>query len=109
MAKHEFALMDHVPQSGVRYDQYEGDHLVCAVVDDDAIEQHLPEFEILPCYAHTVDIPWEGLCYCGITLIPPHTAGEMYRMVSHDSAFGELIPMLLEAEQEHKWIIHFGI
>ena len=59
MAKHEFALMDHVPQAGVRYDQYEGDHLICAVVDDDAIEQHLPEFEILPCYAHTVDIHFE--------------------------------------------------
>ncbi|MBQ7298980.1 MAG: hypothetical protein IJW77_03975 [Clostridia bacterium] len=109
MAKHEFALMDHVPRQGVRYDQYEGEHLVCAAVDDDAIECRLRDFEILPTYAHTVDHPWGGLCYCGITLIPPHAAREMYWMVCTDPAFDELTAMLKDADREHKWIIHFGI
>ena len=44
MAKHEFALMDHAPMPGVRYDTYEGDCLNCAVVDDDAIEGRLRDF-----------------------------------------------------------------
>ncbi len=109
MAKHEFGFMDRAPQSGERYDTYEPDRYHCISIDDSHIEGRLSDFEILPCYAHMVDIPCGGLCYCGITLIPPHTAGEMCRMVSHDYAFDELIPMLLRAEQEHKWIIHFGI
>ena len=109
MAKHEFALMDHVPKPGVRYDQYEGDHLVCAVVDDDAVERRLQDFDILSCYAHTVDCPWEGINYIGITLIPPHTARQMYRMICTDPAFAELTSMLEEADRENKWIIHFGI
>ena len=109
MAKHEFALMDHVPRHGVRYDEYEGNHLVCAVVDDDAIEGRLRDFAVLPCYAHTVDHPWGGLCYCGITLIPPHIAGQMHRMVCSDPAFDALSAMLIKAVCENKWIIHFGI
>ncbi len=109
MAKHEFALLDHVPKPGVRYDQHEADHLVCAVVDDEAIEGRLREFEVLPCYAHTLDCPWEGLVYCGITLIPPHAAREMYPMVCTDPAFAGLTAMLEKAVRDNKWIIHFGI
>ena len=109
MAKHEFALMDHVPQAGVRYDAYEADHMCCVSVDDDAIEPRLRDFLILPCYAHTVDIPTGGLCYCGITLIPPHAAREMRWMVCTDRALDALTALLDTAEKEHKWIIHFGL
>ena len=109
MAKHEFALMDHVPMPGVRYDAYEAEHLHCVCVHDDFIEGRLQDFEILPCYAHTVDIPIHGLCYCGITLIPPHAAREMRWMVFCEPAFADLVTMLDEAERENKWIIHYGI
>ncbi len=109
MAKHEFALMDHIPQPGVRYDAYEADHLACVSVHDDFIEGWLWDFCILPCYAHTVDIPTDGLCYCGITLIPPHAAREMRWMVSTAAAFADLTAMLDTADRENKWIIHFGL
>ena len=109
MAKHEFALMDHIPQPGVRYDTYEADRMSCVSVDDAFIEGRLRDFEILPCYAHTVDRPMHGLCYCGITLIPPHAAREMRWMVCTDPAFARLAAMLDEADRENKWIIHFGL
>ena len=109
MAKHEFALMDHIPRSGVRYDAYEAEHMYCAAVDDALIDERLRDFEILPCYAHTVDCPIQGLCNCGITLIPPHAAREMRWMVCTDPAFTDLVTMLDEADRENIWMIHFGI
>lgn len=109
MAKHEFALMDHIPQSGARYDTYEPMQYHCISVDDRHIEGRLWDFLILPTYAHTVDVPWEGLCYCGITLIPPHTAREMRWMICTEPAFADLVTMLDEADRRGKWIIHFGL
>lgn len=109
MAKHEFALMDQMPQPGVRYDTYETAHLRCVSVEDDLIGERLWEFRILPCFAHTVDLPWEGLCCCGITLIPPHTAREMRWMVCTDAAFSALTELLDISDRENKWIIHFGL
>lgn len=109
MAKHEFGFMDRAPQSGERYDSYEPDRYHCISIDDSHIEGRLSDFDVLPSYAHTVDIPCGGLCYCGITLIPPHAAGEMARMVCNDPAFDELTAMLKQADCENKWIIHFGL
>ena len=109
MARHEFALLDHIPLPGVRYDAYEGDHLICISVHDDFIERRLWDFMILPCYAHTVDIPIAGLCYCGITLIPPQAAREMAWMVRFDPALSALAQLCDRAAAENKYIIHFGL
>ena len=109
MAKHEFALMDHVPQKGVRYDTYDAPHMNCVSVHDDDVERYLTVFDHIPTYAHTVDVPYQGLCYCGITLIPPQAAHRMRCLTEHDPAFSALHSMLDAAEHENRWIIHFGI
>ena len=42
MAVHEFAMMPHEPQKGVRFDMYEPQKYACIAVPDDAIEGILP-------------------------------------------------------------------
>ena len=108
-AVHEFALLEHAPLHGVRYDTYEAPQMRCVSVHDDDIERYLDRFTSLTCYAHTVDIPCRGLCYCGITLVSPQTAREMRHLVDGDPAFDALTAMLSDAVNENKWIIHFGI
>ncbi len=109
MAVHEFGLMDKAPMRGERYDTYEPRRYHCISVDDSYIEGRLWDFQILPTYAHTVDFPWGGLCYCGVTLIPPHAAREMRWMVCTDAALASLTALLDTADRENKWVIHYGL
>lgn len=109
MAKHEFGMMPVPPVHGVRYDTYEPDRYSCISVDDDLIAGRMEDFSVLPCYAHTTDRPWQGLCYCGITLIPPHAAREMVWMVCTEPALDALTALLRTADRENKWIIHYGL
>ena len=71
MARHEFGMMPQAPAAGQRFEQYEPGKYRCIPVEDDEIERLLPETLGLPMYWHTVDRPGRGLCYTGITLIPP--------------------------------------
>ena len=73
MARHEFGMMPQVPAAGQRFEKYEPGKYRCIPVEDDEIERLLPETLGLPMYWHTVDRPGRGLCYTGITLIPPET------------------------------------
>lgn len=74
MARHEFGVMPQAPAVGQRFEQYEPGKYRCIPVEDDEIERLLPETLGLPMYWHTVDRPGRGLCYTGITLIPPGDA-----------------------------------
>ena len=109
MANHEFGLMDTPPMHGVRYDTYEPERYHCICVNDDDIEKRMKDFLILPCYAHSLDIPWDGLCYCGITLIPPHAAQKMRWMVSDTPHLAALTELLDRAVREQKYVIHYGL
>ena len=109
MAVHEFGIMPEAPVHGRRFDEYEPGGYRCMSVDDAFIEHRLWDFLILPCYAHSVDIPCAGLCDCGVTLIPPHAAREMFWMVHTDRHLAALAELLARAGRENKWIIHFGL
>jgi hypothetical protein len=60
-------------------------------------------------YWHTVDRPGRGLCYTGITLIPPETLPGLREAVTRQGGMAELAALLRRAERENKWVIHYGI
>ncbi|MDD6031893.1 MAG: hypothetical protein PUC47_00175 [Oscillospiraceae bacterium] len=110
MARHYFGLLPHPPGSE-RYDTFEPERYGCIAVDDEYIELLLPEFDDIPCFWHTLQVPGNNLAYCGITLIPPESAprfAEVFRR--HDvSRYQALLSLLEQAAQEGKYIIHYGI
>ena len=102
MARHEFGVMPQAPAAGQRFEKYEPG-------EDDEIERLLPETLGLPMYWHTVDRPGRGLCYTGITLIPPETLPGLRAAVTRQGGMAELAALLRRAERENKWVIHYGI
>lgn len=109
MARHEFGMMPQAPAAGQRFEKYEPGKYRCIPVKDDEIERLLPETLGLPMYWHTVDSPGWGLCYTGITLIPPETLPGLREAVTRRGGMAELAALLRRAERENKWVIHYGI
>lgn len=109
MARHEFGIMQIPPKSGERYDEYEPEKYHCISVDDDFIEPLTWKVSDIDCYAHTVDIPMKGLAYCGITLIPPESLSEFISISGEDEKLAELTKLMLEAQKQNKFVIHYGL
>lgn len=109
MAKHEFGIMERDPQPGERYDDYEPEKYRCVTVDDQYLEDILEDFLGIPFYWHTVDRPGNCLDYCGITLIPPSSIPLFLGALEGKEGFSALRPLLRQAEERGKFVIHFGI
>ena len=109
MDSHEFGIMTEAPQKNQRFDLYEPEKYHVIAVDDDILFPFMQDFMILPCFAHTLAQPCEGLVYCGITLIPPTAVREMVWMVSPHPKLAQLTALLKRAIKENKYVIHFGI
>ena len=69
----------------------------------------MPEISTLEMYRHTVDCPGRGLCYTGITLIPPAVLPRLREEVQRQGGMAELAALLRRAERESRWVIHYGI
>ena len=63
----------------------------------------------IKCYWHSLDRPEAGLAYHGITLIPPVSIAEMIEVVRDVPEMRRLMEMLVVAERERKFVIHFGV
>lgn len=109
MAKHDFGIMDVAPISGKRYDKYEPEKYNCISVDDDYIENIQEQLCAIDSYSHTVDCPIKGLAYCGITLIPPTSINLFLGVIENISELTVLKDLLFMAQQNKKFVIHFGI
>lgn len=109
MAKHEFGIMEAAPEKGRRYDEYEPQKFNLISVNDDYLEDIIEEFDHIDFYWHTTDIKSKGICYVGITLIPPEALAEFAFVIKDKQGLYELYSLTLEAEKENKWIIHFGL
>ena len=110
MATHQFGIMQNTPGEE-RYDCYEPHLYHLIKIDDEYIENLLEEFSDIPCYWHTLRRPETNLAYCGITLIPPRSAGSFIRVFKrHDNGqFKEIIELFEQAQKEDKYIIHYGL
>ncbi len=109
MARHEFGIMQEPPKSGIRYDEYEPQKYGCISVDDDYIADILLQFNVFDSYAHTTDVSFKGLVYCGITLIPPTSIDLFVAVIENIPELEELKELLLTAKEENKFVIHYGL
>lgn len=109
MAKHEFGIMQHTPQQGERYDEYEPEKYGCICVEDDYVEKIDADLTAIDFYWHTTDRPAKGIAYTGITLIPPSSMPEVMAVVGNVDGLKELNELLKKALAENKWVIHFGL
>ncbi len=109
MAKHEFGIMQNPPKSGKRYDKYEPQEYNCISVDDDYIEPILSDFDNINFFWHSIDVPEKGLCYCGITLVPPTSMQAFISVIDGNKHLSELKSLMQKALDENKWVIHYGL
>ena len=109
MSYHEFGIMQTPPKKGKRYDKYEPEKYNCISVDDDCITSILDKLSNIDFYWHTLDVAGKGLSYCGITLIPPSSMQEFINVIDEIPEFTQLKEHLVQALNENKWVIHFGI
>ena len=109
MVKHEFGIMQKMPILGKRYDEYEPDKYNCIAVHDDYIEVLLEQLSNIDFYWHTLDVPGKGLAYFGITLMPPTSLIQFIDVIDRKKELVELKQLLMQAQNENKYVIHFGI
>lgn len=109
MAKHEFGIMQTVPQNGKRYDVYDPQKYNCITVDDDYLEDIAANLNDIHFYWHSVDVPGKGIAYCGITLIPPASMQAFISVIENLPELSELKALMQKAYGENKWMIHFGL
>ena len=109
MARYEFGIMENDPVPCRRYDEYEPEKYprLIAVIDDD-FDPFLIKFrgEI---YWHTLDVRGEEIAMAGINLIPPASSAALTEMIKSTAELYELNQLLLEAVNEDKFVILFGL
>ena len=107
MAKHEFGIMERAPSPGERYDTYEPERYGCISVPDEDLEGLFADLRI-NVYWHTLDRPEKGLAYCGITL-PPDAVPSILADIDGVEKLTPLKSLLLQARDENRFVIHYGL
>lgn len=95
-----------------KYKQLKGSHKNdegCISVEDEYIESLLKELSVIPCYWHSLQQEERGLAYYGITIIPPRSLKDFISVIDSKTQFNELKDLLRKADNENKFVIHFGI
>lgn len=90
MAQHTFGIMEIAPKSNDRYDDYNPEKYETVSVWEDDFEKYAIEMKNLECFSHSIDLPRQGLEYCGITLIPPTSLQHMIDILMYDIEFADL-------------------
>ncbi len=112
MAKHEFGILPAgQPKHGQRFDGYEPALYGCISIDDELIEPLLQAFMAFPTYSHTVDIPSQGLVYCGVTLIPPESLKQFSTILDaqKNPGYSTLLSLIACARGKKRYLIHYGL
>lgn len=111
MAKHEFGIMEQEPSSNECFDTYEPEKYNCIAIDDNFIEPILEDLQAIDCYWHTLQIAGKGLAYCGISLLPPKSLEAFINILlsQNKAEYTSLIQLAVQAKENGKYIIHFGI
>ena len=109
MLTHEFGIMQEDPEPQKRYDGYMPEAFGCISVRDDLILPRCAKLKALKCFWHTLERPGSGLAYHGVTLIPPESLEGFMDILWDEPELSELMTLLAKAQQENKYVIHFGI
>jgi len=116
---HEFGIIACIEE--VKDDiHYEPGTYGCVTVDGDFIDQLSTtdfgkKIDNLKTFAHSVNRPYNNLCYFGITLIPPSSHMYFLNIVReanddyNSEQLEDLMKKIDEAIEENKWMIHFGV
>ena len=56
-----------------------------------------------------MDRPEYGLAYWGITLIPPESLDSVIQLIWGTKELSELAEILIRAQHENKYVIHFDV
>ena len=107
--KHEFGMMMADPEPGRIFEEYEPEKYDCIAVDDECIQAVIERLKGIKCYWHSLNRPEAGLAYHGITLIPPESIAKVIGAVRDVPEMSRLMEMLVVAERERKYVIHFGV
>jgi len=116
---HEFGIM-HIIEKDKEYNDYEPEKYNCISIDGEIFDEiysknYEDKIKNIETFAHSVNRPYKGLAYCGITLIPPKSLEEFLDIFVEENVnfkskeLEMLSKKISDAMKENKWIIHFGI
>ena len=114
MPVHEFGIIDNI-ENVKRNIGYEPQKYNCISVDDEIIIDLNENLSVIRTYYHSLERPEFGLAYWGITIIPPESLSIFFDVVTSSTLYktstelNELASKILQAKEENKYMIHFGI
>jgi hypothetical protein len=112
--EHEFGIIIYFDKNK-DYGYYSPKEYNCITVDDDLIINISRELKIMKSYFHSYKRPEFGLAYYGITIIPPESLPLFFDVVTSSVDFkksaelANLAAKVMEAREQKKYMIHFGI
>lgn len=112
--EHEFGIIINFDTSK-DYGYYAPQEYNCISVDDDLISDISRYLKIMKSYFHTYKRPEFGLAYYGVTIIPPESLPLFFDVVTSSVNFkksdelSNLAAKIIEAKEQKKYMIHFGI
>ncbi|KAB2331253.1 short-chain dehydrogenase [Bacillus mesophilum] len=111
---HEFGILDEFDQEK-KYISYEPEQYNCVPIEDDLIQSVAADLSIMRTYFQSIKRPEFDLAMWGITLIPPESLPLFYEKVTSSKDFKEsgdladLAAKILQAIEDEKYMIHFGV
>ncbi|MDP4087572.1 MAG: short-chain dehydrogenase [Bacillota bacterium] len=114
MPVHEFGIIDNI-ENAKKIIGHNPQKFNCISVDDDIILDLNKDLSIMRTYFHSLERPEFGLAYWGITIIPPESLSMFFDLVTSSTLYkksaeiNELASKILQAKEENKYMIHFGI
>lgn len=114
MAEHEFGIIDCIDKHK-SYIDYCPEQYDCITIDDSIMELVVQKLEVMPTYFFSLDKKEHGLNYYGVTLIPPDSFWFFQEILvsfdkgREDKLFNDLCSLIMQARDENKYIIHFGL
>jgi hypothetical protein len=114
MPVHEFGIIDNAVNINSEID-YEPLKYKCISVDDEIIDSLYDHLFNVKTYFHSLDRPGKGLANCGITILPLESLSLFYQVVissplcAKSGELHELAAKIIQAKEEKKYMIHFGI
>lgn len=110
---HEFGIINDIIEKS--YESYAPEKYQCISVDDAIIQNLMKSLSVMKTYFITLNRPAYGLAYHGSTIIPPESLTTFLDIVLSTDAWKQyedinnLGEKIIQAKNENKYMIHYGI